>query len=330
MRNGVLLGSVSVCQPSLFRRLISEFIQAIADFRNNPREYHKATFGGQQNRRRSELLKTGLALGVIVYAVAFACIVTMRGFGNAGSPRSNPVTAYQNIVLTAIDTRTPKSKSTDEGDGGGGGGGGKQSLTTQSGGIAPPFAMHMPLIVPTTRFVSQPPVLPVSETLLGDPSQNVPRDTLLPTGDPLASPAPPSDGPGTNGGIGSGDNGGVGRSGGPGLHDGKGGGEGGNKFGPGGHRDSVKQVDSKPVALNRPRPDYTEEARRNKRQGSVRTRVLVGSDGLVKQVHVVRGLVDGLTEEAVKAAYAMRFRPAMKNGSAVEVWIVVEIEFSIR
>lgn len=90
------------------------------------------------------------------------------------------------------------------------------------------------------------------------------------------------------------------------------------------------EVDTKPVALNRPEPNYTEVARRNHVQGAVRVRVLVGADGAVKRAIVLRGLPDGLDEEAVKAAYKMRFRPAMKDGQAVAYWVTVDVQFNLR
>lgn len=89
-------------------------------------------------------------------------------------------------------------------------------------------------------------------------------------------------------------------------------------------------VDTKPVALNRPEPSYTETARANGVQGAVRVRVLVGADGAVKRAYIIRGLPDGLDEEAVKAAYKMRFRPAMKDGQAVAYWVPVDVQFNLR
>jgi len=85
-----------------------------------------------------------------------------------------------------------------------------------------------------------------------------------------------------------------------------------------------------PVLLNPPNPKYTELARTNKIQGTVLVRVLVGSDGLVKEVKVVRGLPDGLDEQAIAAAYQLRFKPAMKNGQAVPLWKSISIEFNLR
>jgi TonB family protein len=88
-------------------------------------------------------------------------------------------------------------------------------------------------------------------------------------------------------------------------------------------------VDQKPEPLNSPRPNYTEEARKNGIQGIVVVRVLVGSDGAVKRVYIERGLPDGLNEEAIRAAYQIRFKPAMKDGRPVVFWHSLQIEFHL-
>jgi TonB family protein len=89
--------------------------------------------------------------------------------------------------------------------------------------------------------------------------------------------------------------------------------------------------DTRPVALpGWPKPNYTEKARNNKVSGTVVMRVLVGADGEVKQVEVIRGLPDGLNEEAVKSIRQMRFKPATKNGQPVEFWVTMEASFSTR
>jgi TonB family protein len=89
-------------------------------------------------------------------------------------------------------------------------------------------------------------------------------------------------------------------------------------------------VDTKPKPLSKPQPTYTEEARRNRIRGAVRMHLLVGSDGEVKQVRIIRSLPDGLNEEAVKEAYNLKFKPAMKDGQPVQCWLLFEIEFDPR
>jgi TonB family protein len=93
---------------------------------------------------------------------------------------------------------------------------------------------------------------------------------------------------------------------------------------------AASAVDEKPVRLRAPTPRYTEAARANKTQGIVLMRVLVGADGDVKQVKVVSGLPDGLTEQAIEAARQAKFKPAMKDGKPVPYWVVLQMGFNIR
>ena len=92
----------------------------------------------------------------------------------------------------------------------------------------------------------------------------------------------------------------------------------------------ARTVDTKPVRLSSPRPQYTEAARANRTQGSVLLSVLVGEDGNVKNVRVVRGLPDGLNEQAIDAARHTTFKPATKDGKPVAYWIGLEMTFTIR
>lgn len=92
----------------------------------------------------------------------------------------------------------------------------------------------------------------------------------------------------------------------------------------------ARTVDTKPVRLSSPPPRYTEAARANGTQGSVLLSVLVAEDGNVKDVRVVRGLPDGLTEQAIDAARHAKFKPATKDGKAVAYWIGLEMNFNIR
>jgi TonB family protein len=90
------------------------------------------------------------------------------------------------------------------------------------------------------------------------------------------------------------------------------------------------RVDTKPVRITSPQPRYTEKARVNGVQGSVLMSVLVGEDGGVKMIRVVRGLPDGLTEQAIAVARETKFKPATKDGLPVAFWVGLEIGFSLR
>lgn len=332
MREAVLSLPVFSDQPSLIKRLGLEFIEATRELRANPKQYLASAIRGDVSggSRRKALFRFGLAIGIVLYAIFFGVTlllwsVNARHAAVAGSDYRRLIRTEHQPLISWL------SPSNNEAHGGGGGGRGAQTPATD--GAPPPFALEHPIIAPTTRPTVQPPTLPAIERLLGDPSHNLRRDDAIPTGLLNGVPGPPSDGPGTNGGIGSGDRGGVGDDRGPGTGPGDEGGEGGHTYGgPGGRprSDVVTVVDSRPVALNLPRPNYTEEARKNKIQGTVRARVLVGSDGIVKQVTIVRGLPDGLNEEAIRAAFQMRFRPATKSGRAVAFWTSLEVDFNLR
>lgn len=330
MREAVLSLPAFSDQPSLIKRLAFEFIEASRELRANPQQYLSTAIRGDASGgpRRKALFRLGLAIGIVLYSIFFAVTLVLWSVNtrHAGVPRDGGVSFIGNPLPRLI--WLPKSDT----EAHGGGGGGREAHSPASAGAPPPFAPEHPIMAPTTRPTLRAPALPQIERLLGDPSHNLRRDDAIPTGLLNGVPGPPSDGPGFEGGIGSGRNGGVG----PGNHAGSGpgnyGGEGGNDYGPGGRPGTgvVTEVDTKPIALNLPRPNYTEEARKNKVQGTVRARVLVSSDGTVRRVTIVRGLPDGLNEEAIRVAFQIKFKPATKSGRAVAFWTTLEVDFNIR
>lgn len=333
MQDDALFLDVFSNHSSLIKRLVGEFREAAREFGEDPAAYLASAFKGHPsgNGRRRDLLRFGLSIGLVVYATLFAAMLiiwTLHARHDAGADKNSGLTVVHLSALQPLESALPKSDK----DAHGGGGGGNQAATPASQGVPPPFAPEPPLIAPTTKPTINTPSLPVMERLLGDPMQNVKRQELAPTGLPDGVPGPPSDGPGANGGIGTGNSGGVGPDKGPGFGPGDEGGKNGGHYGPGGRPgiDAISKVDTLPRALNEPRPNYTEEARTNKAQGIVRARILIGSDGLVKQVRIIKGLPYGLDEEAIRAAMQMRFRPAMKSGAAVAFWMTLDVEFNLR
>lgn len=318
-------------EPSLIKRLTDEFTESLREFLRNPRAFISVAFRSDRDDRRKNLLRFGLATGIIFYALAFTAMLIFWTTNPPEQREAHPG-SRKNLVappFTVHEIELPKSKEKS----GGGGGGGNQEKTPATEGEPPPFLMQQPLNAPTTRPQLTPPLFPIQPNVMVDPSLQPRRDELAPMGVPDGADGPPSDGPGHNGGIGDGEKGGVGRGKGIGVGP-------GNKWGindgdpnlgsdPRAGR-SQQKVDSVPVALNRPRPNYTEEARKNKVQGTARVYALVGSDGIVKQVRVIRGLSDGLSEEAIRAAMQMRFRPAIRNNQRVDYWVTVDIEFNLR
>lgn len=81
--------------------------------------------------------------------------------------------------------------------------------------------------------------------------------------------------------------------------------------------------------LSKPNPAYSVEARTIKLEGDVVLEVLFLASGQVQVIRVVSGLGHGLDEAAIQAAKLIRFRPAQRNGQAVDFHAHVRIEFRL-
>jgi len=91
---------------------------------------------------------------------------------------------------------------------------------------------------------------------------------------------------------------------------------------------SFVYFDEAPVPLRRVEPEYPAWARENGIAGTVLLHVLVGQDGRVRTVSVIRG-VTGLTEEAREALLRWTFRPATAYGRPVAVWVEIPVQFRL-
>ncbi len=89
------------------------------------------------------------------------------------------------------------------------------------------------------------------------------------------------------------------------------------------------QTDKKAVLILKPEPGYTEEARRYNVQGTVRLRVVLSSDGQVKDLYIVQSLSHGLTFMAMQAVLKIKFVPAMKDGRPVSQFATIEYSFNL-
>lgn len=84
--------------------------------------------------------------------------------------------------------------------------------------------------------------------------------------------------------------------------------------------------EDEPVPVTQVQPAYPEFAREAQIQGKVVLHVLIGKDGRVKKVKVMRG-VTGLNEAAVDAIKKWVFKPALSNNKPVAVWVEVPLDF---
>jgi TonB family protein len=159
-------------------------------------------------------------------------------------------------------------------------------------------------------------------TILAPPDVAMPNVNMSQYGDPLAKLGPASNGPGSGGGIGSGHGGGVGSGSGGGFGPGSDGG-----FGGGAYR--VGNGVSAPVLLFKKEPEYSEEARKAKYQGTVVLAIEVDPSGRAVNPRVVRSLGLGLDEKALEAVRQWKFKPGYKDGKPVTVAATIEVNFRL-
>ena len=81
--------------------------------------------------------------------------------------------------------------------------------------------------------------------------------------------------------------------------------------------------------LSKPAVQYTSEAKQFRVQGEVILRVTFTAGGQVVVQGLVHGLGHGLDEEARRVAQQIRFRPATRNGQAVDMTTNITITFQL-
>ncbi len=266
---------------------------------------------------RDENFGKAQALSITVHAAAVVLLVVPLVHHIAES--TQPVKAAVDVVdISPYLAKLPPGKD----KAGGGGGGGERMPTPPTKGKLPRWDM-MRLTPPMATPRNPNPKLVAEPTLLGPPDLKVPSPPLPNYGDPLAKLITNSGGPGGGGGIGTGEGGGIGSGSGGGLGPGSGGGTGGGVFRPGGGI-------GYPTCVYCPEPQYSEEARKAKWQGTVVLQVVITPDGRAANITVVKGPGMGLEEKAVEAVRTWRFKPALgPGGKPVAVLVPVEVTFRL-
>src|SRR5713101_5920108 len=263
--------------------------------------------------------KNGVLGSTVVHVLALAAIIGITLLGRRMVEQI--VKPHDTITLVSPDEipTLPPSKTI----AGGGGGGGDRDKFQAPKGKLPKQSMEQ--ITPPAMVVRNPnPKLAVEPTVVVPPQIKLAMVTLPNLGDPMSHlpSGPPSNGTGYGGGIGSGSGGGVGSGEGPGVGPGRGGGIGGGVFRVGGGV-------SAPRALYSPDPEYSEEARKAKYQGTCVLWLIVGPDGRPRDIRIARSLGLGLDEKAIEAVKRWMFEPALKDGRPVAVQINVEVSFRL-
>ena len=254
------------------------------------------------------------AISAAIHA-ALVAIIVIAGLWMAKQTRLAPHTT--SILLTDISPYV-LPPATDKS--GGGGGGGDRDKISESKGSLPRFASEQ-LTPPAIVVRNEQPKLPAEPAVVVPPAISVAPASSI--GNPLSAILqPPSNGTGSGSGIGSGNGGGIGSGVGPGVGPGHGGGVGGGVYRVGGGV-------SAPRAIYDPDPEYSEEARKAKFQGTVLLWVVVGPDGRPHDIRVQRSLGMGLDEKAIEAVRQWKFQPSIRDGHPVAVEVNIEVNFRL-
>jgi len=290
-----------------------------------------ALFGGMHNDQLNAGFRRGLMSAVFGLVVSVSIMSVVASIYRVELDISSLDVGGPPTIM--IDVMNPEKalevKEQDRGPSGGRGSGGNKELRDVSKGQ---YANQSdrPLFAPTAhRERISKPELPIELA-----TQGVVRRKLTdePYGDPVSQFDIKSDGPGENGGQGTGTERGQGKVNGPGGGNSNGPGLG---PGPGGistvfNSSNRKLEDEENVPeiraivepmriILKPKATYTDAARENGVQGTVTLRVTFKANGQIGAVVVVAGLPNGLTEQAVNAAKSIKFSAAKRNGVAYEV-----------
>jgi TonB family protein len=84
-----------------------------------------------------------------------------------------------------------------------------------------------------------------------------------------------------------------------------------------------------PTLLHKTEPEYTEEAKAAKFQGTVVPYIEVGPDGTATNIKVQHSLGMGLDEKAIEAVRKWQFLPGKKDGKPVTVAATIEVNFRL-
>ncbi len=249
------------------------------------------------------------AVSIVVHGFVIGVLVLLSGHTFFAPPGSNPPRGIGPLLAPPL-----KSLLFGETPSGRGKGGNHDILPPSSGHLPTPS----PIALAPPHIVNQHEVLMPVEPVIFDANAQVPNQRVPEIGLPWMKDRNLSNGPGGGNTIGDKNGNTVGTS----DRDG----EGGRSDYDGPYSPGMIQV----KCLYCPDPEYTDEARQEKLQGSVTLRVLVTKDGRAGQVKIVKGLGLGLDERAIAAVRSWRFQPARDaNKNAIAEWVTVEATYRL-
>ncbi|MEP6789006.1 MAG: TonB family protein [Acidobacteriota bacterium] len=285
----------------------------------------------EKNGKQRNALIVG-AFGFMIFALMSALVYNI--FSKDLEVGSINDDVFNAVIVDDVPAEVEEVQKKAKDDGGGGGGGGRQQDETTLGDRAN-----------QTKNPERPPeAIPRLDHPLELPPASTQGNQTYPPkydryGDPNGRFSSWNNGSGTGGGQGTGT--GTGQGSGRGTGNGSGNGSGsGNGIGNGngngsGDGDgpppppSVPKVTVGIKIISKPRPGYTDAARTANIQGTVILRVTFLASGQIGSISPVKGLPNGLTEQAIAAAHRISFEPAKSNGIPIPVTKQIEYSFSI-
>ncbi len=93
--------------------------------------------------------------------------------------------------------------------------------------------------------------------------------------------------------------------------------------------DKMIDVDEFVKTIKQVTPKYPEDAKAQNIEGKVFLKVLVGIDGVPRDVRVVKSDAQQLEKAAIESVMQWRFEPAKLKGKPVAVWVVVPFNFAL-
>jgi periplasmic protein TonB len=260
--------------------------------------------------------KTSSAISFVIHAVAITLVLTL-----ALKVRT-VVTLQPATTVTPVDFKItappPMILPVAKAQGGGGGGGAHQVVEASKG--------RQPVVA--KEEITPPQIARLDHPKLGvEPTEMVkmPDNNTLPNLGMAQSPQikMASQGQGSGSGFGHGLGGGIGAGHGVGAGPGSGGGYGGGLM-------SVGGGVSAPQVVHSVEPGFTDDARRANYQGNVSVQLIVDPEGNPQNVRLVSHLGMGLDEKAIEAVRQYKFKPAMYQGHAVAVQILIDVDFHLH
>lgn len=95
--------------------------------------------------------------------------------------------------------------------------------------------------------------------------------------------------------------------------------------------DEFIQVDKMPELITNVSPEYPIKAKRDGKEGYVWVKALISLEGSVLKAHVTKSSCStcNFDESALKAAFQNKFKPALKDGKPIAVWVTYKVQFKL-